>query len=280
MPDPPDAMSIDPLWDERAAHFDDWGPPLRPPPADIALYRRFVAHCFGERHAPVPALLLGVTPELAAADWPVPLQLTAVDQSEPMVRRVWPGDVPGQRRAFVGDWWQPIDMPRPSLVLTDGAPVFFPQPQRLFAHVAAMLSDDGAFVVRAFCAPPRREPLAEVMAGVHAGAFDTFHRFKWHVAMALQDDAGAGVAQHRVWQVITEAAPDWGALPQPGFSPRAVGTLRFYRGQAGTLHFPTREATAQALHAHFHAVEAADAGTPGAERFTVFCASRPRRIAA
>lgn len=272
-------MSPDPLWDERAAHFDDWGPPLRPPPADIALYRHFVARHFGARAAPVEAQLLGVTPELACADWPVTLRLTAVDQSEAMVRLVWPGDIPGRRRAVIGDWLDLSGLPTPSLVLTDGAPVFFSRPQVLLERVAALLADDGAFVVRVFCAPPRRQRLGEVMAALEAGRFDTFHRFKWHVAMALQDDAEAGVAQHRVWQAISEAGIDFTRQPQPGFSARAVATLRFYRDQAARLHFPTREAWTALLRNSFEHVEAADAGTPDAERYTVFRAAFPRRPA-
>jgi hypothetical protein len=270
-------MDSDLLWEERAAHFDDWGQPLRPPPADIALYARFVGGHFAQHPTPVEARLLGVTPELACADWPVALRLTAVDQSEAMIRLVWPGDIPGRRHALVGDWLSPSALPTPSLVLTDGAPVFFARPQRLFEHVAALLADDGAFVVRLFCAPPRRQRLEEVMAALEARRFDTFHRFKWHVAMALQDDAETGVAQHRVWQVITEAGIDFTRQPQPGFSARAVATLRFYRDQAAGLHFPTRDAWAALLGASFEQVEAADAGTPGAERYTVFSAAFPRR---
>lgn len=270
-------MNADPLWEERAASFGDWGPPLRPPPADIALYRHFVARHFARHPAPVEAQLLGVTPELACADWPVALRLTAVDQSEAMVRLVWPGDIPERRRAVIGDWMSPCGLPTPSLVLTDGAPVFFARPQVLLERVAALLADDGAFVVRAFCAPPRRQRLDEVMSALEAGRFDTFHRFKWHVAMALQDEPEIGVAQHRVWQVITEAGIDFTRQPQPGFSAPAVATLRFYRDQAAGLHFPTRAAWADLLRASFEQVEAADAGTPDAERFTVFCAAYPRR---
>lgn len=270
-------MSSDPLWDERAAHFGDWGPPLRPPPEDIALYRRFVARHFAAHPPPVEAQMLGVTPELARADWPVALKLTAVDQSEAMVRLVWPGDVPGRRRAVVGDWLGLGGLPTPSLVLTDGAPVFFARPQVLFERVAALLAVDGAFVVRVFCAPPRRQRLDEVMAALEGRRFDTFHRFKWHVAMALQDDAESGVAQHRVWQAIGEAGIDFTRQPQPGFSAPAVATLRFYRDQAARLHFPTREACAALLRDRFERVEAADAGTPDAECYTVFCAAFPRR---
>lgn len=269
--------SIERLWDERAAHFDDWGPPLRPPPEDLALYARFVAARFGGRPAALRTLLMGVTPELATLDWPVALDMTAVDQSEPMVRRVWPGDVPGRRRAIVDDWmqWQPA---RPlDLVLSDGAPVFFARPARLFERVRAVLANDGAFVTRVFCAPAQREDVADVMADLERGRIENFHLFKWRIAMALQVDPQTGVEQRTVHDTIEAAGIDFSRLAQPGFDARAVGTLRFYKGQAATLHFPTREGYATALaDAGFRAVEHAIAGHAGGDRFVVFMATGRR----
>lgn len=265
------------LWDERAAHFGDWGAPLRPPPEDLALYTRFVARRFAGRGAALSALLMGVTPELAELDWPVPLDLTAVDQSAPMVHRVWPGDLPGQRRAVVGDWmqWQPA---RPlDLVLTDGAPVFFAEPAVLFERAHSLLASEGAFIVRAFCAPRQRESVERVMADLHDGRIGNFHLFKWRIAMALQADAQEGIAQRSVHDTIEAARIDFAQLPQPGFDPRAVGTLRFYKDQTATLHFPTREQVEAALvRAGFAVVEHAIAGHSGGDRFVVFMAAGQR----
>jgi hypothetical protein len=257
-------------WDERAAHFDDWGTPLRPSASDLALYAAFVGERFAGRRTPVESLLLGVTPELALMRWPVPLGLTAIDHSEPMVRRVWPGDLPGERRALVGDWMHYAPAAPPELVLTDGAPVFFSRPETLFARVRELLSPQGMFIVRAFCAPPAREHLDAVLADAQAGRVDSFHLFKWRVAMAMQDDAQAGVAQHAVWARCKDMALDYAALPQPGFSARAVSTLRFYEGQSARLHFPTREQYAQALGRVFGTVRFANPSYACGERFTVF----------
>jgi hypothetical protein len=265
------------LWDERAAHFGDWGPPLRPPPEDLALYARFVGRRCAGRSAALSALLMGVTPELAELDWPVTLHLTAVDQSAPMVHRVWPGDVPGRRRAVVGDWmqWQP---PQPlDLVLADGAPVFFADPALLFERARALLASDGAFIVRAFCAPRQRESIDSVMADLHGGRIGNFHLFKWRIAMALQADARVGVAQRTVHDAIEAARIEFALLPQPGFDERAVGTLRFYKDQPGTLHFPTREQVEAALvRAGFTVIEHAVAGHAGGDRFVVFMAAGHR----
>jgi hypothetical protein len=263
------------LWDERAAHFDDWGVPLRPPADAIALYAGFVRRRFSGRAEPLPALLLGITPELALARWPVPLRLTAVDQSEPMVRRVWPGDQPGERRAIVGDWMRYRPDDPPALVMTDGAAVFFSRPESLFERAAAFLGPDGVFLIRAFCAPPQRASLDTVLAAARAGEIETFHGFKWRVAMALQDGPRAGVAQHRIWETITRAGIDFASLPQPGFSASACSTLRFYRDQAATLHFPTAAGYAAALRTAFAEVEWARSAHADGERYVVFCASTP-----
>ncbi len=264
-------MSLD-RWSERAAHFGDWGPPLRPPPQAIEAYLRVVARWPWTTHRPLSALLLGVTPELVLAPWPVPLALTAIDVSQPMLDLVWPGDVPGVRRALRADWFSYEPPAAADLVLTDGAPVFFADPVPLFARVRRWLAPHGCFVFRGFCAPPRREAVADVLADARAGRIENFHAFKWRVAMALQPDAAAGVSQHAVWQAITDAGVDYASLPQPGFAAAAVATLRFYEGEAATLHFPTVDQYVAALRRVFAGVEVETPGGLLGERCPVFAA--------
>jgi SAM-dependent methyltransferase len=259
-------------WELRARWFDRYGTPLRPGEPDLALYRRFVGAGFARPREPLPALLLGVTPELVTTTWPVPLAWTAIDQSAAMLRHVWPGDVPGQRRAIIGDWldFSPPASETPALVATDGAPVFFARPEVLFQRVRALLRDDGMFVFRAFCAPVVRERIDMVLEAARRGEIDNFHRFKWRVAMALQDDPRQGVAQSAVKGRIDAAALDFACLPQPGFDERAVSTLSFYEGTDAMLHFPTRQQVVASLRTVFGDVASAHADRPDGERYVVF----------
>src|SRR4029078_5034459 len=85
--------------------WDDWGSPLRPAPEDIAIFRRAIAAWHATNGARRGRLFLcGVTPGVATMEWPFASELVAMDRAESMVRVVWPGDIPGVRRASVGNW--------------------------------------------------------------------------------------------------------------------------------------------------------------------------------
>ena len=252
----PASPAADPYWNTVAGSWNDWGPPLRPGPADIDSFLSLIRRWRGASTAPLQALLLGVTPELALAQWSVPLNLLAIDLSLPMIEKVWPGDVPGQRRALCADWMKHQPEHVPDLVLTDGAPVFFSDPRPLFERVRSLLAPHGAFVFRAFCSPPRAEQPYQVLADARAGRIENFHVLKWRMAMALQAHPREGVVQHAVWQAISSAQLDFASLPQPGFSPAAAATLRFYRDADATLHFPAQPAYAAALREVFDDVQA------------------------
>jgi hypothetical protein len=55
-------------WNAHARRWANLGHPLRPGPQDIARYEAAVAELFSS--APLKALLLGVTPEVACMSWP------------------------------------------------------------------------------------------------------------------------------------------------------------------------------------------------------------------
>ena len=238
-------------WDDIASNWDDWGPPLRPSAEDLRIMRAAVVRWHadgpvrGDDGAPrqVRVFLCGVTPEIAAMDWPFPIDLVGMDQAESMVRIVWPGDVPGVRRAMVGNWLESgLEPHSRDVVIGDGGVVFFdyPQGQRtLTAALHRLLKAGGLLVYRDFAGPRRRETLAEVFDAMRAGRISSFHAFKWRVAMAIQPDSRRGVRQDDVWRACMEAAIEPAKLPQPGWSPRAIDTIRFYRGKESRLYFPT-----------------------------------------
>ena len=80
-------------WQTYPARWSLLKPPLRPDASVVDRVRALA----GADAAPV--LVLGVTPELAAAF----AQVEAVDRSAEMIAALWPGDAPG-RRAIQGDW--------------------------------------------------------------------------------------------------------------------------------------------------------------------------------
>jgi hypothetical protein len=231
-------------WGDIAHYWDDWGPPLRPCPEDLAITRQAVV----QWHAQHPAerahvFLCGVTPEIATMSWPCPIDLIAMDQAESMVRLVWPGDVPGVRRAMVGNWMESGQPPRSrDLVIGDGGFGFFDYPIRQRALALALhtlLKPDGLLIYRHYAQAEQPETLGDVLAAMRDGTISTFHVFKWRLAMALQADSASGVRLHDVWQACTDARIERNRLPQPGWSQRAVETIRFYRDKEARLFFPT-----------------------------------------
>ena len=247
-------------WDEIARHWHLWGPPLRPAPEDLRIMRDAVTRWFAEEPADVVRLFLcGVTPEIATLSWPFRTHLRAVEQSEGMVRLVWPGDVPGLREAVVGDWLRPgtEDHSR-DVALADGSFSFFDYPhgQRALAAVLRrVLRPRGLLAVRLYAQAPRRESVADVLAAARAGRVENFHAYKWRLSMALQADSRTGVRLHDVWQACTVARVETAGLPQPGWSPEAVGTIRFYEEREGRHYFPTLEEYVGLLSEAFERIE-------------------------
>ncbi len=56
--------------------------------------------------------------------------------------------------------------------------------------------------------------------------------------MALQNSSSEGVRQHDIWSAWNAAGIDPAGLPQPGWSPRVVSTIEFYRDKQARFYFP------------------------------------------
>jgi len=249
-----------PTWDDIAAHWDDWGPPLRPSPEDLRIAQASLARW--HHRNPVSTMnvfLCGVTPEIATMAWPCAVQLTAMDRAEGMVKKVWPGDIPGVREAAVGNWLEPGLPPGSQhVVIGDGGFGFFDYPagQRALAlGLRRLLQPEGLFVYRHYAQAMRRERLADVVDAARHGHIASFHTFKWRVAMALQRDSRQGVRLDDIWRACTEAALDSSELPQPGWSQTATSTIRFYRGRDARLYFPTLDEFRDVLKDAFQDIE-------------------------
>lgn len=261
-----------------AQHWGDWGSPLRPSRADIDFVRGAVAEWQAETKVDsAKALLLGVTPEYASIEHGFPVELLGMDRSPRMIQAVWPGDVPGRRRAAVGDWFQ-SGLPDHSqdIIIADGSFVFFdPKGMRqLTSTVAQLLKPNGIFICRLFAAPAVRESVERVVAAARAGEIENFHIFKWRVAMALQTDVEHGVEQHDIWEAVNAAEFNRAALPQPGFSEGAMSTIRFYERKTATLHFPTLAQFGNLVGNAFASVRSEYLSYPLAERCP-FVVARP-----
>jgi SAM-dependent methyltransferase len=231
---------------EVAYHWHELGPPLRPCAADLAFMQSALAR-WAPRGGPLQAVLCGVTPEIAGMSWPPQTQLLAVDRSPPMIEVVWPGDIPGRRKAVLGNWLErlPIEPHSQDVVIGDGCFLHqaYPAGQDRFAQVIQeVLRADGLLIMRYFVQAVRREDPAEVLAALRAGNIGSFHAFKWRLAMALQEDPCAGVRIVDVWNAWQAAGIDRGELlERTGWRAEAVATIDLYQGQQGRFTYPTLE---------------------------------------
>src|SRR5438105_5064647 len=117
-------------WNDVAHSWKHYGPPLRPHLEDLRITRDAMVRWHAKnRVEKARVFLCGVTPEIAAMDWPFPVDLIGMDQAQSMVDIVWPGDIAGVRKAIVGNWTN-SGLPSASqdIIIGDGGFGFFQYP--------------------------------------------------------------------------------------------------------------------------------------------------------
>jgi hypothetical protein len=232
-------------WDSVAPGWRLIAPPLRPSAPDLEVMQRAI-----ERQSqlyplqPLRGMLLGVTPEIATLAWPQPAELLAVDRSPEMVREVWPGDVPGFRRAVCGDWFTVLPEMGPlHVVIGDGtfSNVLFPgEAVSLTRLIHETLLPEGILVTRLFAEPEERETPADVFQALQTGGIGSFHVFKFRLAMALQPVPGGNVRVHDVWRAWAAAGIDEAELGSArGWALDVIRTIDRYRDSPVVFAFPT-----------------------------------------
>lgn len=246
-------------WNAYATRWSLVGPPLRPCASDLTYLRDSVARLLTAHHVPERALLLGVTPEIANLDWPLPLQLLAVDRSAGMVAAVWPGDT-ALRRARVGDWLD-LDVPDASfgLVVGDGVFSIFDYPSgyaELARALARVLRPGGVLSLRLFCRPEPCETVDAVFDALHARSIGNFHVFKWRLAMALQGQSTRGARLADVWDTFAARVPSSAELAaRQGWPEAQVANIESYRDVDDRYSFSTEREVLDVLSEPFELLE-------------------------
>ena len=264
-----DALSpAEDVWQAFRRRWPRLRPPLRPN-ADI------VAAIAGQIDGhDARVLQLGVTPELASLG----RDLTAVDWSEEMAARIWPGDR-ADRRAVLADWRAMPPFPHPfTAAIGDGSLNTLEWPHDIgavLANVAARLAAGGRIAIRCYLSPDAAESLAGLAADVAAGREPSPHAFKWRLAMALCAARGdANIALEVIWRALDEMFPDRNALAAAsGWDVDDIGDFDAYRGSPATYCFPTAAQIVGAIPPPFSNVRFAPAGDyPLAERCPILVA--------
>ena len=233
--------------------------PLRPCAETLATYHRL----FQQRHVTgysPRVLLLGVTPELANAEWLKSAHMTAVDHSEAMITHLWPGN-DAHRRALLGDWLAlPLEPESQDCVLGDGVLNFFSYPtghQALGHSLARVLKKEGRLIVRAFCPPEHPQTEEVLFRKAKQRQIGNFNEFKLLLLAAIQNgSAHQGVGLASVWRKFHAEFPDFEECAiQTGWPFKTVETMSLYKDSQVTYHLATPAEIETALSASFELEE-------------------------
>ncbi len=239
------------FWQRQWQWWHTIGPPLRPSETDVALMEEAVNAYAGAQmtngqiglQAPV-ALLLGVTPELAAMRWPQGTSLRAVDKSQEMIDRVWPGTAPTGAQPMCGHWLKlPLPTASVDIVVGDGvfSQVSYPEEAAgLVEEIRRVLRPGGLFALRTFVRPQSQPSVEQVFRHLEAGEYGSFHVFKWCLNMALQPSLQEGVRLDNVWKIFIDRYPEPARLALARGWPRQdVETIHAYEGSPARFFYPT-----------------------------------------
>jgi hypothetical protein len=221
-------------WDDFHRRWSRLKPPLRANEEVVAAIGAIIADHRAR------ALLLGITPELAN----IAASTIAVDKSESMIARIWPGDTT-TRRAVLGNWLaMPLNAREFSAVIGDGSlnVIDFADYAVLFSRLEKILLPDARLAVRIYETPASCETVAQLRDAAMAGAIAGFHAFKWRLAMAMASDRKKPtVAVAAIHAVFEQIFSDRDSLAKAtGWSRADIDEIDAYAEQDIFLNFPTR----------------------------------------
>ena len=221
--------------------WSQFGPPLRPWPDDSAVVQR-VASGLGDG---AQVVVLGLTPEIIACDWPAGVKLSAVDHSPPMIRQLWPpAKAPRDARVILADWSaMPIASGTVDLVAGDGCYVLQAWPDGFTAltrEVCRVLRPGGRYAIRVFLRPDAAESVADIAGALVAGRIGSVHALKMRLLAAVHGCSGIGSRLDEVWRA-------WKSLPAlpralagtRGWTTEEIVGIESYAGMDARYYLPT-----------------------------------------
>ena len=225
---------IVPQW----SHF---GPPLRPWPDESAV----VQLAASKLEPGAQVVVLGLTPEIVACDWPIDVKLSAVDHSAAMIGQLWPpAKGPANANVIRADWRaMPIESGTIDLVAGDGCYVLQSWPDgyaALTREVCRVLRPGGRYIIRVFLRPDEAESLADIAHELEAGRIGSVHAIKLRLLAAVHGASGVGSRLDDVWQAWKEMPPLPCSLAgRRGWTAEEIVGIESYAGLEARYYLPT-----------------------------------------
>jgi hypothetical protein len=234
------------VWLRIARAYTAFTSPLVPCSGDIAAFEAAAAAQFTARQSGVHALMLGVTPGVALMRWPIGSRITAVDYSRDVIDALWPGDVPGLRRALCSSWFE-IPLPDQScdIVIGDGSlnACRFPgEAARLTQCAHKLLVDGGVLALRVYVRPQRQETIDQLMDALFSARGLSVDSFKMRLWLAMQRSVEEGVAVREAASLLHECGIGPEAMSgRLGWSEAVIEPFAAWPVSSAVYSFPSIE---------------------------------------
>ncbi len=251
------------VWARIARGYAAFTSPFVPRPEDIASFERAVA-IQADLHggAGLKAVILGVTPALALMKWPQGSQIEAVEISQAVIDAIWPGDIPGTRRARCASWLAiPLQRKSCDVVVGDGslATCRFPgEVRNLVRSAHDLLVDDGLFAFRSYIRPQVQESVEAVFEALFSASGLSVDRFTMRLYLAMQRSVEEGVAVREAARLLDRYHLDRRTMKERlGWSSAAIEPFAAWRASDAVYSFPTLDELRGVVGEYFDAISIA-----------------------
>lgn len=238
------------VWRNHSKQWQKVGAPLRPSVQDGELMMQAAGPALALPpfdNDQVIVAILGVTPEIVSLPWPSHVRLEAFDQSAEMIANVWQPH-PHVRSAVTQAYWQKLPLSNQSVRLLVGDAVFNALPSladcsEVLLEFVRVLEGDGIACVRCFIRPEPVETIETIASDARAGKIQTFHAFKWRIAMSLCQAPDFSVEVADIFAAFEALFPNRLDLARRTNWPiETINTIDVYRDATTRYNFPTMRA--------------------------------------
>lgn len=270
--------SVETYWSKFASDWSLIGHPLRPSSEDNAIMEQMLAkYLCTKSGVPVHAVMLGVTQEIAAMQWPENTNILAFDREPAIIRALWPRYHSAHAAALCSNWLElPLVEGYADLVVGDGSLTLLSFPceyQKLARELARVIAPDGIMVLRVYAAPSNRDAVDTIFKDLWDGKIGNFNTFKWRLAMALTEDADFCVSVNEIWEAWNANVDSAEKLAEIlGWSLPVVGMIERYRNCTSTKYsFPPLDQVKEVFAPFFVQEEMVIPSYQDGERYPTVC---------